>query len=260
MESAWQIRYGRDGEVPAGVAPFLEHRSVRRYSEQEVPESLISALIGAAQSASTSSNLQLWSVISVQEPGRRAAIARLCADQGHVHRAPWFLCFFADHARLRAAAAVHGEACAGLDFAEFAIMALIDVALAAERLVCAAEAVGLGACYIGALRNDPAAVQALLGLPQGTFGVFGLTLGYPDPERPASLKPRLPQDAVWHREVYAPNGIGDYDARMDAFFGREGMAQGEPWSAKSGKRVGEDHLAGREVILDYLHRQGMLRR
>ncbi len=32
-------------------------------------------------------------------------------------------------------------------------MAGFDAALAAERMVCAAEAMGLGICYIGALRN-----------------------------------------------------------------------------------------------------------
>ena len=74
----------------------------------------------------------------------------------------WFFAFLIDHYRLRRCAALVGEECRGLDFNEFYTMAVVDASLAAERMVCAAEAVGLGICYIGALRNDPYAVAELL--------------------------------------------------------------------------------------------------
>ena len=64
----WRLRYGAEPpcDVPE-LAPFLRHRSVREFSEQEIGDGLLSALIAAAQSASTSSNLQLWSVVSVED-------------------------------------------------------------------------------------------------------------------------------------------------------------------------------------------------
>jgi len=84
-------------------------------------------------------------------------------------------------------------------------MAVIDAALAAERLVCAAESLGIGICYIGALRNDPDGVRAFFGLPEGVFGVFGLCLGWPAKGVEAEIKPRLAQEAVWFRETYGPS-------------------------------------------------------
>ena len=254
---SWRARYGSDPptDLP-DLGTFLDHRSVRAYSEREVPEATIQALVAAAQSASTSSNLQMWSVVSVQEPSRRAEIARLCGDQRQVRDAPWFLCFLADHHRLRHAAARRGEAAEGLGYTEFLLMATIDAALAAERMACAAESLGLGVCYIGALRNDPQGVREFLGLPDGVFGLFGLCLGYPTGVETG--KPRLGQAAVWFREAYDPAPDTDeYDARMRAFYESEGMRGDRVWSARSGQRVDRDHLTGREVLKDWLRGIGM---
>jgi len=252
----WSRRYG--STVPSDVpdfSSFWAHRSVRKFSDQPVSESLIQGLVAAAQSASTSSNLQLWSMISVQDPERRSKIAELCSDQDQVHRAPWFFAFVADHYRILQAAKSCGGTAQSLDYMEFALMAYIDVALAAERFVCAAESIGMGVCYIGAMRNHPADVQSLLNLPVGTFSPFGLCLGFPLAERLPSVKPRLTQDVVWFREQYDHNaGIGDYDSRMEPFYKNRGMDS--DWRSHSSKRISSPDLEGREVLRDFLLKQG----
>ncbi len=262
FDEAWRLRYGSDAPDDSGVAArFLAHRSVRKYSDRPLSESVVSGLVAAAQSAATSSNLQLWSVVSVQEPSRRSGVARLCADQDQVHKAPWFFCFLIDHYRLRQAAAQVGEEAKGLDYNEYYTMAVIDASLAAERMVCAAEAMGIGICYIGALRNDPYGVANLLELPSGVFGVFGLCLGYPAEDAKAEVKPRLPQSAVWYREKYDRDAsIGDYDDRMKAFYESQGMKGEVNWSMRSGRRVDEHHLTGREGLKGFLEDRGFLRR
>lgn len=259
---AWRRRYGTDPpfELPP-VDAFLRHRSVRRYRPDPIPESTVSALIACAQSAATSSNLQLWSVVSVQDPERRETLARLCADQDQIRTASWFLCFLADHYRLRRAARAAGESASGLDFTEYLLMAVIDAALAAERLVCAAEFLGIGICYIGALRNRPRDVQELLELPDGVVGLFGLCLGYPDEAEPAAIKPRLSQRAVWFRERYDPDpDTAEYDRRMRPFYEEQRMKGDVTWSMRSGRRVDDHHLSGREVWRDYLLERGFARR
>ena len=246
---SWRDRYGSE-PLPGlpQLGAFLDHRSVRSFAERPVPESVLQGLVAAAQSASTSSNLQLWSIVSVQEPLHREAIAKLCGDQDQVRNAPWFLCFLADHHRLRKAAASEGESAEGLGHVEFLLMATVDAALAAERLVCAAESIGLGVCYIGALRNDPQGVAELLELPQGVFGLFGLCLGYPA-EEGGEVKPRLAQKAVWFRETYDPDpDVAEYDGRMRGFYEDQGMRGDRTWSARSGQRVDRHQLSGREVL------------
>jgi nitroreductase len=260
FEDAWRLRYGKEPPIDcAELAPFMRHRSIRKYSDKQVSEELMSGLIACAQSAATSSSLQLWSVVSVQDPERRETLARLCAPNEQILTASWFLCFLADHYRLKQVAAQIGEGAAGLPYAEFFTMAVIDAALAAERLVCAAESIGLGICYIGGLRNDAPGVKEALGLPEGTFGVFGLCLGWPEEPITAEIKPRLSQGSVWHRERYDPSvDVGEYDERMRVFYESQRMKGDFMWSARSGRRVDEHHMTGREILLDWLRGQGFL--
>lgn len=262
IEAAWTKRFGLSAPVTIdSVRPLLAHRSVREYSDAEISHDTIKLLIGAAESASSSSNLQLWSVVSVQDKNRREELAKLCGDQDHVRKAPWFLCFLADHYRLRKAAAARGEQAAGLDYAEFALMAAIDASLAAERLVCAAESMGIGICYIGALRNDPAGVHKLLNLPKGTFGLFGLCIGYPAENSKAEMKPRMLPGDVWFEETYNTEANCDeYDLRMRPFYESQGMKGSVTWSMRSARRVDGNHMTGREVLKEYLESQGFCRR
>ena len=256
---SWRLRYGTTAPEGLDVPDkFLTHRSVRDFSTREIPESVIHGLIACAQSAATSSNLQLWSVVSVQEPSRRKEIAELCSDQKQIHDAAWYFCFLIDQHRLRKLAAVAGEACKGLDYKEYYTMGVIDAALAAERLLCSAEAMGIGGCYIGSLRNKPFDVAKLLDLPDGVFGLFGLALGYPSADCTATIKPRLSQDKVWFRERYDRDvEIGDYDERMKEFYDVHQMKVKVTWSMRSGRRVDNDHLLGRDVQKAYLAERGM---
>jgi hypothetical protein len=140
-------------------------------------------------------------------------------------------------------------------------MAIVDVALAAERMVCAAESLGLGICYIGGLRNDAQGVKDLLNLPEGVFGVFGLCVGWPVEPNTAEIKPRLAQDAVWFRERYSADpSVAEYDERMKGFYVSQKMKAEATWSMRSGRRVGTTQLTGRESLHGWLQSQGFLRR
>lgn len=257
---AWEKRYGIPPafELPE-LAPFLRHRSVRRFSGRAVDENLVSALIAAGQSASTSSSLQLWSVVTVQDPATREEIAGLCDNYRHIRDCQWFFCFIVDHYRLHEAAKKVGEGAEGLPYAEFFTMAVVDAALASERMATAAEFLGLGICYIGALRNNAPEIKRILNLPDRTFGVYGLCLGWPEEPNSADIKPRLPQEVIWHREKYNHSvDVEQYDEQMSRFYEKERMKGEVTWSMRSGRRVDELHMTGREILLGWLHEQGFL--
>jgi nitroreductase len=256
---AWQLRFGQAAPKLPDLGKFLNHRSVRKYKADPIDEDTLKGLIAAAQSAATSSNLQLWSVVSVMDPSTREELATMCENYRHVKDCAVFLAFLADHYRLRKAASEVGEQAEGLGHTEFYTMAVVDAALAAERMVCAAESLGIGICYIGALRNDPEGVKRILDLPTGTFGLFGLCLGWPEEPLTAEIKPRLPQESIWFREKYDPEvGVGDYDQRMHAFYESQKMKGKVNWSMRSGRRVDLHHMTGRETQLDFLKAQGFL--
>lgn len=124
----------------------------------------------------------------------------------------------------------------------------------------ALESLGLGSVYIGALRNDIEGVARELGLPPQVYPVFGLCVGYASSERPAQVKPRLPQGAVLHHETYSPaadgQAVADYDQRLGAFYQRQGM-KASGWSAQVIDRLRSvSNLHGREALVEELKRMG----
>jgi nitroreductase len=240
---------------------LLAHRSVRHYTSDPLPGGALEAALAAAQSASTSSNLQLWSVIAVEDAGRKARLSVHAANDAHVAKAPLLLVWLADLARLRHLGDALGAATEGLDYFEAFLLAATDAALAAQNAMTAFESLGLGGCYIGGMRNHPAEVAAELGLPPLTFALFGMTVGVPDPARPAHVKPRLPQEVLLMREQYQWNdaqraAIANYNERLRAFQHATAMKE-QDWTAQATRRVRDaGALTGRHVLREFLNSIG----
>ncbi|HDS1743921.1 MULTISPECIES: oxygen-insensitive NADPH nitroreductase [Pseudomonas] len=242
------------------IDQLLEHRSVRAFTDQPLPDGTIEALIAAAQSASTSSNLQVWSVVAVQDFDRKSRLSKLAGNQTYIHQAPLFLVWLADLSKASRVAEQHGVELEALPYLESLLLGTIDAALAAQNAVVALESLGLGSVYIGGIRNDIEGVAKELRLPPQVYPVFGLCVGYPSTERPAKVKPRLPQEAVLYHEVYSAVGeqnvIAEYDERLGAFYDREGMKAGS-WSEQVVSRLSNvSSLHGREELLGKLARMG----
>ncbi|MBX3537910.1 MAG: NADPH-dependent oxidoreductase [Chelatococcus sp.] len=232
------------------IGTMLAHRSVRAYLPRTLPDGTLETLVAAAQSASSSSNLQTWSVLSVTDPARKSRLAALSANQNAMREAPLLLVWLADLSRLQRLGDERGRAVDGLAYLEMVFVAIVDAALAAQNALVAAESLGLGGVYIGAMRNKPIEVAAELGLPSQVFAVFGLCIGYPDPARTSGVKPRLDQRVVLHREQYdvaaAQDYVADYDETLLSFQRDQAMAQ-VPWSERVLQRVGGAHsLSGRD--------------
>ena len=102
----------------------------------------------------------------------------------------------------------------GTHYVEEFIVGVVDAALAAQSALIAAESLGLGGVYIGAMRNLPEQMAAELALPPHAFAVFGMSIGYPDPARETGIKPRLPQSVVLHREQYSAARGARSDRRL----------------------------------------------
>ncbi len=260
-----QARYQQSVFVPddlnATIETILNHRSVRAYAEKPLEPQTLELLVAAAQSASTSSNLQTWSVVAVEDSARKDRLAQLAGNQEHIRRCPLFLVWIADLSRLKALGLKRGVAHGSLTHLETFLVATIDSALAAQNAATAAESMGLGVVYIGGMRNHPEEVAKELGLPSYAFATFGMCIGYPDSLRPASVKPRLPQAAVLHREQYDASALDaatqSYNTIMTEFYTTQGMKNDGPWDLHSLNRVrGPEAMAGRHRLVEALNNLG----
>lgn len=259
------LRYGPDAAPPAGpwnehLSLLLSHRSVRGYRPDALPVGTLETLIAAAQSAATSSNLQTWSVVAVTDPEKKAALAKVAANQKHIEQCPLFLVWVADISRNQRLGVEEGVTLEVMPYQETFLVAAIDAALAAQNATVAAESLGLSCVYIGALRNNPSEVARIVGLPKGAFGVFGMCVGYASAAGATEVKPRLPQAVVVHHETY---GCKDervyrraYDALLGSFSTRQGMAV-DTWTKRVINRMGTiAALSGRDKLVATLNAMG----
>ena len=199
---------------------LLNHSSVRRFTKQPVTDQQLYAMISAAQMASTSSNVQAYSVIQITDPDKRKHLAELTGNQRHVEESPLFLVWCADLHRLRLAYGLHSDPEeAYFNTAESMIVATVDTALAAQNAAVSAESMGMGIVYIGGIRNQIRAVTELLDLPAFVYPVFGMCIGYPD--KRSGIKPRLPLEAVLHHDKYDTTNwnklLESYDQTMNEY-------------------------------------------
>jgi nitroreductase len=255
-------RYGA-AEAPAASAwnevldTLLAHRSVRGFLPDALPDGTLDLLVTAAQSAASSSNLQAWSVVVVADPARKARLAQPAGNQKHIEQVPLFLIWLADLDRLGEIGTLENVPIEGVAYLELLPIGIVDASLAAQNAVAAAESLGLGAVYVGAIRNNVEAVAAELGLPPGVLPVFGLSVGHPDPAITTGIKPRLAQSAVLRRETYSTHGRGEAVARYNATLNDFLRARGLPienWSRKVADRVRTpEALVGRHKLRQALH-------
>ena len=215
------------------------HRSIRKFVEEPLPDEVLGDIVRSAQSAATSSNLQATTVIRVRDPETRSRIAEVAGGQRQIETAGAFTVWCADLHRTRLACEMAGGSMT-TGMTEQFIIATVDVALAAQNAVVAAEAQGYGICYIGAVRNDPQTVADLLRLPDQVYPVFGLCIGIPDQD--PEVKPRLPVDVLLKDDVYDDAGdrerIETYDETLRAYYRtRTGGTKDSSWTEEMARLV-----------------------
>lgn len=234
---------------------IMQHKSIRRFKSDPIPDEMLNKIVQAGQAASTSSNMQAYSVIAVTASEVKQKLAEVAGHSRHVAECPLLLVWCADLHRNLIAAKQEGLDTIP-DTTENFLVASIDAALAAQNSAIAAESLGLGICYIGGLRNNLYEVTQLLNLPKLVYPLFGMTLGYPDQE--PTLRPRLPLEAVLHHETYHEEQLSDaisaYDETMRAYYQqRTGGGRDSTWSKDMAEKFGR---ADRAYLREYLKSQG----
>ncbi len=229
---------------------LCSHRSIRAFTRQGIDDAQRSAIIAAAQAASTSSFLQCSSIVRITDQEKRTALAELAGGQTWVAEAAEFWVFCADFNR-------HLQICpdAQLGRAEQLLLGCVDTALMAQNAMIAAESMGLGGVFIGGIRNNIAEVTALLDLPKFVLPLFGFCIGYPDAS--PDVKPRMPPEMLVHENRYHQVDkavLAEYDQQItDYYQQRDSNQRSETWSHMIQRLIIKET---RPFMLDYLHSQG----
>lgn len=260
-------RYGQHTVLPDMDRPWNEtialqmrHRSVRAFADTPLTAGLVEVLVAAGQSAATSSNMQTTTVIGVRDQARRERLAALCRNQTFIAQAPLLLCFVADLSRPARVGSALGISLPALDLLDTYVTSATECGIFAQNVALAAESLGLGICYTGNLKQEPERVAEELRLPASAIVLFGMCIGYEDPERITGIRPRLPQSIVLKHEVYDAADerlhLCDYDR---VFAAHEAGQRRAPvaWSARHHDRFADPtYLGNRKRMKAALRRMG----
>lgn len=245
------------------IEQLLAHRTIRKYKKTPVAEDTIRKILEAGCRASTTGNMQLYSIITTRDKARKTALAPFHFNQPMVLNAPLVLTFCADFNRFSKWCKLSNAEPGYDNFLSF-VTAAIDALLVAQNVTIAAESEGLGVCYLGTTTYLAAGIIDILELPRGVVPVTTLTIGWPD-EQPEQVD-RLPLEAIVHREVY--HDYSDSEIR-DAFSGKENRRDNREFVAENKKETlaqvftdvrykKNDNVAFSNMLLGVLKEQGFM--
>lgn len=175
-------------------------RTIRKYTTQDISEPLLNELLEVAARASNTGNMQLYSVVVTRDQANKEKLAPAHFNQPMITTAPVVLTFCADANRF-VKWAEQRNAEAGFDNLQTFIAATIDAMLFAQSFCDAAEAKGLGICYLGTTAYNADKIIEALSLPRLVVPIVTVTVGYPAQPLPEQVE-RLPLAAVVHQEAY----------------------------------------------------------
>lgn len=175
-------------------------RTIRKYTEQDIPEQLLNELLEVAARASNTGNMQLYSVVVTREQANKEKLAPAHFNQPMITQAPVVLTFCADANRFVKWAGQR-KAEAGFDNLQTFIASTIDAMLFAQTFCDAAEEKGLGICYLGTTAYNADKIIDALSLPRLVVPIVTVTVGYPAMPLPEQSE-RLPLEAIVHQEKY----------------------------------------------------------
>lgn len=245
------------------IDSIKNHRSIRRYTDQQIDEATLNEILEAGIRASNTGNMQIYSIIVTRDAEVKARLSPAHFGQPMICGAAVVLTFCADVNRFKHWCVIN-NADAGFDNFETFISAAVDATIAAQNVAIEAEAHGLGICYLGTTTYNPSQIIEALQLPKGVFPITTVTIGYPAEQPP--LTERLPLEAVVHQDVYHDYTDDDI-VRLHA--DKEQLPQNQQFVRENNKqnlaqvfseirypRANNEHFS--QVLLDALKQQGLL--
>ena len=190
------------------IKAIFEHRSIRSYRPDPVPGGLLREILRAGTRASTTGNMQVYSIVVTKDPVLKEQLWEAHFRQDMVRQAPVVLTFCADFNRFAKWCEWRKANPGYRNFLSF-FTAAIDALLAAQNVALAAEDHGLGICYLGTTTYMAGRIVEVLDLPELVVPVTTLVAGYPAEDPP--LTDRLPLEGVVHEETYKDYSREDID-------------------------------------------------
>lgn len=159
------------------IETLMNRKSVRKYTDRKLSSDELETIVRAGQQAPFAS--QLYSVLF----STKGSIA---------FNAPIWFVICVDAYKLERFMKLRGWKIVTNDLT-LLLLGMQDAAYMAENMVIAAESLGIGSCFLGAVSSSASRMKTLskrFELPKRVFPIVELVMGYPDEDFPP--RPRYP--------------------------------------------------------------------
>ena len=203
----------------ATIDQQVNHRSIRKFKDQQLTEEQLTTLYTVFQHTATSLFMQNATLLHITDETKRAKIRELCGQKYVGAQGDLFI-FVVDLYRNQQIRQQLGKDDGRLHTTDIFFQGLDDTLLAWQNVANAVESMGLGYVPLGTINDHPLAMLDVLDLPKLTFPALGMQVGVPD-QNP-QLKPRLPLDFTTFENDYprdfTVDNLKDYDQVVTTYY------------------------------------------
>lgn len=237
------------------LAMLLNRRTVRSFQDKEIAPEDKRIIQEATLRAPTGGNMSPFSVIDVTDATIKASLSDICDHQPMIAGAPmvwvfvadwqkWYDWFKGDKCAEKSGRPLRAPALGDLD------IAVQDALIAAETSVIAAEALGIGSCYVGDVIENGEKLADLLRLPRFAFPACMLIYGYKKEAKTGiPLLPRPPVEDMFMQDTYHRRSLDEIRKAYKEHEAHDRLTGRLPYE---GKGSTADELYRRKYTSDFM--------
>ena len=204
------------------IRQLYSRKSVRAFTDKEIPAEEKQAILRAAVEAPTAGNQQLYTILDITDQCIKDRLVETCDHQPMIAQAKLVLIFCADCKKWYDAYIAVGCETRKPGVGDL-MLAACDAMIAAQNAVTAAESLGIGSCYIGDIMENCEIQRELLQLPEYVFPVGMVIFGYPTDQQIRRPKPeRVEMEYIVHENGYHPLNNSQLEAMWSPRAGEKG--------------------------------------
>ena len=173
------------------IQSLFDRKSCRQFEKRPITQEEKNLILTAALQAPTAGNQNLYTILDITDKPLLEALSRYCDNQPFIAEASLALVFLADCRRWHDSYSFAGLEARAPGEGDL-LLSVADAVIAAQNTVVAAEALGLGSCYIGDILEQEEKVREALALDEFVFPAAFLVYGYPTQSQKNRQKPARP--------------------------------------------------------------------
>ncbi len=213
---------------------LLNRRSYRNFdTNYKLDNQELDLILKASKQAPSSMNLQLYSIIVVDNQELKEKIFELNPRNPQIKDCSVFFVYVMDFYRSQLASKQYGTAFEIEDKQDTLLLGSIDASLAMQNAIIASESLGLKSVCIGGVRGIAKEISELLQLPDYVFPICGLCIGKTLDENSNHVKPRIEGNVFFNQyDLNQEEAIKSYDEVMEKYSDARETAV---WSEKASR-------------------------